>query len=287
MSTIIIDAERCNGCGVCARVCSGPIEQAKKKSVPLILEPEACIACGHCVAVCPVDAIWLGHVDMQNFPSVDRLIRLQPEGLLQFLRGRRSVRVYSKRSVSKRTVEQLLEAGRYAPTACNTQALDYVVVQQPETLEAIARLCIEEHRADILKLQDEVYLASLDPAEAGNARRDAEDSLEAIRRFDRDKGSLFFNAPGLIVVHASPKGPTTPAEDATLASFSIMLMAESLGLGTCYIGDFYLKANQNPTIKMRLAIPPENDILIAFSFGYPAVRYRRLPDRRKPEVAWK
>jgi nitroreductase/NAD-dependent dihydropyrimidine dehydrogenase PreA subunit len=287
LKTIIIDIEKCNRCGLCAKVCSGSIRQAGKKSLPVVTNSEDCIACGHCVAVCRMEAIWLGHVDMQNFPLIGPELPFAQGEVLRFLRKRRSIRNYQKRPVPRLIMERILEARSYVPSGCNAQALDYVVVQQPERLMTVARLCIGVHREDVARLQDKVYLASLDSAEQEIATREAEDSMVVIEKCDSDPAALFFHAPSVIVIHAKRNAPTTPVEDAALASFAIMLMAESLGLGTCFIGDFYGKANHDPAIKEMLAIAPENEILIAFSCGYPAVRYQRLVDRRQPEIAWK
>ena len=59
-----------------------------------------------------------------------------------------------------------------------------------------------------------------------------------------------------------------------------------MGLGTCYIGNFYEVANKSEALRDYLGVPGENDILMAFSFGYPTVRYRRLVDRNPVKVQW-
>ncbi len=77
-----------------------------------------------------------------------------------------------------------------------------------------------------------------------------------------------------------------PLEDATLASYQMMIIAQSLGLGTCYIGNFYEFANESQAIHEILAMPPDNEIMMSFILGYPATRFRKLIDRNEPEVQW-
>ena len=104
--------------------------------------------------------------------------------------------------------------------------------------------------------------------------------------YENGKDPIFYQAPALIITHADLRITTCPLEDATLASFQMMLMAQSLGLGTCYIGNFYEIANESQLIRKLLAIPAENEILMAFTLGYPAIRFRKVVDRSKLEVQW-
>ncbi len=92
------------------------------------------------------------------------------------------------------------------------------------------------------------------------------------------KDPFFYQAPVLIVTCADLTVTPCPLEDATLASYQMMLMAHSLGLGTCYIGNFYEYANESQSVRDMLSIPPDDDILMSFTLGYPALRFWD-PDR--------
>jgi len=97
---------------------------------------------------------------------------------------------------------------------------------------------------------------------------------------------IFYQAPVLLVTHADRRITFCPVEDSTLAAYNMMLMAQSLGLGTCFIGYFYPKANKSKKVRDILGVPVENDIYMAFTFGYPAVHFLRLVDRKEPNVRW-
>lgn len=56
LSTYVVVAEECKGCGVCRKACPvGAISGSIKE--PHVIDPEACVKCGICEAKCPFDAI--------------------------------------------------------------------------------------------------------------------------------------------------------------------------------------------------------------------------------------
>jgi len=67
---IVIDRERCKGCGLCVSVCPKRVIIISRESnssgyFPAQTDNIGCIACGHCAIVCPDAAIevYQGEVD--------------------------------------------------------------------------------------------------------------------------------------------------------------------------------------------------------------------------------
>lgn len=52
----MVQAERCRGCGICARVCPVEAVSGQPKS-PYLIDSDKCIKCGLCMEKCPFDAI--------------------------------------------------------------------------------------------------------------------------------------------------------------------------------------------------------------------------------------
>jgi heterodisulfide reductase subunit A len=79
--TATLDADRCQLCTICARVCPfHAIEQADKKKglLPHFVEA-ACAGCGTCAAECPFDAIDMRHfADQQVLAQIDGILAEDP-----------------------------------------------------------------------------------------------------------------------------------------------------------------------------------------------------------------
>ena len=56
MAKVVVDAEKCIGCGACVNVCPSSVFELKDgKSV--VVNEKDCIACHSCEGVCPTGAI--------------------------------------------------------------------------------------------------------------------------------------------------------------------------------------------------------------------------------------
>jgi len=130
-------------------------------------------------------------------PQTDEPI--SPQSLLTLLKSRRSIRRYRPDPVPDEMLTQLLEAGRWAPSASNRQPWAFVVVRD----EAIRRK-VAQHAAYYFIRWAHVEEAPLLIALCGNGHN------PVYRQF----------------LH----------EDVGLAGSQIMLQAKALGLGTCWLG---------------------------------------------------
>jgi nitroreductase len=126
-----------------------------------------------------------------NFPS--------PEAVMALLQGRRSIRRYKPDPVPDDLLDQVLEAGRWAPSASNRQPWTFIVVRDAEVRKAVA-----QHAAYYFVRWAHVEEAPVIIALCGNRKH------RVYQQF----------------LH----------EDIGLAGSQMMLQAASLGLGTCWIG---------------------------------------------------
>jgi F420 biosynthesis protein FbiB-like protein len=146
---------------------------------------------------------------------------------LEFIRGRRSVRRYEARPVPRETVEQLLTAAIWAPSAHNRQPWRFVVIETDATKHRLATAMGERLRRDL-----------------------AADGLpaEAIERDAARSHTRIAGAPLLILVcltladmDAYPderrrqNEATMAAQSAAMAGQNLLLAAHALGLGACWL----------------------------------------------------
>ena len=130
---------------------------------------------------------------------------LQP--FIELVKHRTSCRSYEPKPVPREHLELMLEAARLAPSACNKQPWRFVVVQDEATR---------------MRLIDEAFLAGIPMKWAIHAG--------AIIALGMAKSA--------ITHRIAPKisGVDYPLLDLGIAGEHLVLQAEELGLGTCWIG---------------------------------------------------
>jgi nitroreductase len=130
--------------------------------------------------------------------------------VLKIIRQRRSVRNYLDRSVSDGDIAAVLEAGLWAPSGEGNIEKDihFTVIRRRETLDRINDLSKETARGS---------------------------ELSWIAEMGRDEHfHCLYSAPVLILVSYREK-TACPETDSAAATENMLLAAESLGLGSCWL----------------------------------------------------
>jgi nitroreductase/NAD-dependent dihydropyrimidine dehydrogenase PreA subunit len=274
MSLLNVDPDKCKRDGFCIEVCPACIIEFKEKEAfPTLIEDgeSFCIQCGHCVAVCPHDAMSHQQMSSAACPPVQKKLNLTPEQMEQFLRNRRSIRVYKDKPVEKARLTRLIDIARYAPSGHNLQPVNWLVIYKKEDIRPLA-----EHVVGWMRhLIDEKYQLAAD------LHLD-----RVVSAWEEGSDRICRNAPHLIVAHAPKEDRTAPAA-CTIALAYLELAATALGLGACWAGYFHAAANFWPPMQEALSLPGDH---IAFGFmmvGFPKFKYQRLPLRNKPKITWK
>jgi nitroreductase len=179
---------------------------------------------------------------------------LTPTFFHELVKNRRSIRRYLEKPVEREKVRACLEAARLAPSAENVQPWRFLVLDDAAVKEKFATEAFSgiynfsrfASKAPVLI----VIMARLD--------------LIANRLGKRIQGVPFYFI------------------DIGIAGEHLVLQAEELGLGTCWIGWF----SQRKTRKF-FSIPRKYKIVCLLAMGYPAGRPTREKKRRPLEkIAW-
>lgn len=295
MDKIWIEEERCILCELCIPVCLFGLLVKGDKSIT-VHEAEKCILCGHCKAVCPQDAPQLPSLNATEFeelyPLDDRILGGQLIGLM---RSRRSIRMFRKVPVEKERLQQIIEAGRYAPTVLNRQQHQYVVVHSKEKIRKMRRLATEA-----LNLQGERIEKAMQSNQEGEEPRTTQNRLRQSNTEEwylklwrempgllaQGVDRLLFHAPAAILIHVDPSESRYPHLEAGLAAMQMLLMAEALGLGTCLCGFLSTAVETSSELRSLLEIPDTHKIPIAFVVGVPNVQYLKRVSRNPARVQW-
>ena len=183
------------------------------------------------------------------------------ENMLAFIKSRRSTRRFKAEDVSEEQMAQILEAGRYAPSGGNCQSTHFIVIKNKETLIELADLVQQEFAR--MEITSGLYKSIVNSINASK------------------KGSYVFhyNAPVLIIT-ANQKDYGNNIADCACALENMMLMANALDLGSCWINQLKW-LNENPVIleyMKKLGMDESERVYGALSVGHPDTA-DGLPDR--------
>jgi len=248
------------------------------------------VYCGHCKAACPENALTFPELDEQVFVPILSVSEIQrPQQLLLRFRSRRTTRQFKSKPVKKELIEEILKAGQYAPTGNNRQGIEYLIIHSESALTDFKKLAFETiaRLADALKSDNGSSPSARPPHESPETRnRYAQMFNKKLAAWRQGQDRLFYNAPVLIFCHADPNRALWPAWDAGLGAMQMVLMAEALGLGSCFNGALLRAIYQSDTLRKALPIPAHHEIPVCFMIGYPAVRFERTVYRNPVVSSW-
>jgi nitroreductase len=174
-------------------------------------------------------------------------------------------------------LERLIDIARYAPTGINRQNFEFIVVHDKAKVEKLSRMAATFFGNMVKELE-----ASPEPNPLkkmiSEFRRDYEFLLQG-------KDRIFRGAPVVILVHA-PADMGASMDNCLYSVFHMVLMAESLGLGTCINRRFLVAVDRAPEIERELGVPTGHKIFGCVTVGFPKHKFNRLPSRKPPKVRW-
>ncbi len=116
----------------------------------------------------------------------------------------------------------------------------------------------------------------------GSKREMQKAPIDWIAAAGRAEGyDIYYAAPTVVIV-ATRRDAVAPEADASAAIENMMLAAESLGIGSCWIG-FAKFHFARPESARRLGIPEGYEVRYGLSLGYRAEGVAQKPPARKHE----
>jgi nitroreductase len=160
--------------------------------------------------------------------------------ILETIKTRRSIRKYQNKEVKTETVEKLIEAARWAPSAGNIQPWEFIIVKDQE---------IKQKLADAAYGQSFIEEAPIVIVVCADENRIAEGY--------GDRGKTLYCI-----------------QDTAAAIQNIHLTAHSLGLGTCWVGAFS-EGEAREILHVPAGIRPVAMIPVGYPAESPPPRHRR------------
>ena len=129
--------------------------------------------------------------------------------VMKVIKNRRSVRSYEEKQLEEDDLQTILEAGIWAPSAHNSQPWHLTVVQ------------------------DAVFIDHMNSVSLNDM---AKSPVEWVARMGQSGRNIFYNAPTVVIVSGKKEGFLEPLIDCSAAVQNMLVAAESLDVGSCWIG---------------------------------------------------
>ena len=177
--------------------------------------------------------------------------------VLKTIRSRRSVRKYKPEQIKQEELDLIVEAGIYAPTAGNDQPWHFTVIQNQEVLHHINQTI----RGKMVK-----------------------SNVEWVRTTGTNPNfQVTYNAPTLIVISGRKDGMSWRV-DCAAAIENMLLAAESLNIGSVWLGLSRIFFEHDHDEIKKLEIPEGYEPFYGVAFGYKADESEIEPPKRNMDV---
>ena len=149
------------------------------------------------------------------------------------IKNRRAIRKYQQRDVSNNLLLDLVEAASYAPSEGNTQPWEFVIVKNPTIKQHIVEACYGQH----WMLNAPVFIVACI-------------NMRLAASMYGERGEKLYGI-----------------QSVAAACENLILAAESLGLGTCWVGAF-----SEPKVAVSVHCPDYVRPCAIITVGWPAER---------------
>ena len=130
---------------------------------------------------------------------------------------RRSIRRFEPKQIEETALQKILQAGLYAPCAGGRQGVIFAVCQDKEVNERLGKIKRANSNPRMATATSFVFRERPSIAD------------------DPKLTNAFYDAPTVITLFA-PKNFLFSVDDCAVAAENMMLAADALGIGSCYIG---------------------------------------------------
>lgn len=174
--------------------------------------------------------------------------------VLKVINSRRSIRKYKAEQIKDGELQTLLDAAIQAPSANNIQPWHFTVIQNKEMINEMS----DKIKSEMIKSDNKQLV-----------------------KMSKNMESVFYQAPTIIIV-SGKESVQSALVDCSAAIENILLAAESIGLGTVWIGlaRFLFKLEKEVE---KLNLPTNYQPFYAVAVGYKDIEVSG-PSPRKEDV---
>lgn len=182
--------------------------------------------------------------------------------VLELFVTRRSTRAFRDAPIEQEKLDQILEAGRHAPSGGNNQTTHLLVIRDKAVLAELAKLVKEEFAK--MEVTEGMYKSMANSIRASKGEK-----------------YIFHYDPAVLILTANRADYSNNIADCACVLENMMVMANALDLGSCWINQLkWLNENEPVTAYLRtLGLAQGERVYGAVSIGY-AKTEDGLPSRK-------
>lgn len=171
--------------------------------------------------------------------------------IFETIMHRRSIRRFEPKQIEETALQQILQAGLYAPCAGGRQGVIFAVCQDKKVNERLGK--IKRANSNPRMATATSFVSREQPSIAD----------------DPKLTNAFYDAPTVITLFA-PKNFLFSVDDCAVAAENMMLAADALGIGSCYIGQGWpaFAAPYGQEILRQWNIPADHYAVMQLLLGY-------------------
>lgn len=190
---------------------------------------------------------------------------------LEAILTRRSTRKFKNEIPSREMIEKVIEAGRYAPSGSNSQTTHFIVFTDKDVLTRMAEIVKDEFAK--MEITENMYI-----------------SLKGSINAARNGNYVFhYGAPVFIAV-ANKKGYGNAMADSACALENMMIAANALDLGSCWINQLHWLDENEAVHSFMTEHGLKDDETITggliLGFAYDGIPNRTMTERKGNPVTW-
>lgn len=140
--------------------------------------------------------------------------------VIETIRSRRSIRSYLSEQLKDEDINQIIDAGKWAPSGGNSRSATYIIIRNRDILQKLNELAQQEFSKMVIT--DGMY----------------PNLIKAIQKSKMGKLNFTYQAPALVIVCDNINN-TNGMADSVCALANMMLAAKSLDIGSCYVNQIH------------------------------------------------
>lgn len=180
--------------------------------------------------------------------------------VFEAIKTRRSIRRFKEDSVPDTLIRRILDAARQAPSGDNSQPWIFILVKDSHIKQKIRAFLADRARRYIQSDEGKRELQKYGP----------DTSAKWIKAIEAGRYQEHIAKSSVLIVTAGDTGSPYYVHDCCAATMNLILAAQAVGLGSCWIDHGVSDELTESSIRDVLRIPKDYRIVSLVAIGFPA-----------------